>query len=110
MKPEWGTKHECHNCGAHFYDMRKPDACCPKCNTPINDKATLMAKTADFDETPVKKEHDPLGDFEDVDTTLMGEDGEEDFIEDADDLVGNDETDMSEIMEHVDDGVVDQNL
>jgi uncharacterized protein (TIGR02300 family) len=26
-----GTKHTCVKCGAKFYDLKKPDALCPKC-------------------------------------------------------------------------------
>jgi len=26
-----GTKHTCVKCGAKFYDLKKPDAVCPKC-------------------------------------------------------------------------------
>ncbi len=26
-----GTKHTCVKCGAKFYDLKKPDAICPKC-------------------------------------------------------------------------------
>ncbi|WP_135074987.1 FYDLN acid domain-containing protein [Terasakiella sp. SH-1] len=112
MKPEWGQKHECPGCGAHFYDMRKPDATCPKCNAPVNDEAALLAKTSDYDSTPPPKEEnkDILAEFEDVETDLEPREGEDDFIEDADDLVGSDEMDMSEVMEHIDEGVADQNL
>jgi len=113
MKPEWGTKHQCPSCGAHFYDMRKPNACCPKCATPVNDEATLLAKTAEVDDPPPKIEpeaDDLLEAFDDVDDDIDTTEDEDDFLEDADDLVGTDETDMSEILEHVDDGVVDQNL
>ncbi|NVK19190.1 MAG: FYDLN acid domain-containing protein [Methylocystaceae bacterium] len=116
MKPEWGQKHECSSCGAHFYDMRKPEACCPKCQTPVNDEATLLAKTkqAIQDVPPPKKEKDdPLDDFDDfddMDDDMALDDDEDDFIEDADDLVGDDDSDMSEIMEHMDESVVDQNL
>jgi len=114
MKPEWGHKHECSSCGAHFYDMRKPDACCPKCETPVNDEATLLAKTAlaANDAPPPKDEDDDdlLNDFDDIDDDLTLDDDDDDFLEDADDLVGDDDSDMSEIMEHMDESVVDQNL
>lgn len=26
-----GTKHVCVSCGTKFYDLKKPDALCPKC-------------------------------------------------------------------------------
>lgn len=114
MKPEWGQKHECSKCGAHFYDMRKPDAACPKCATPVNDEATLLAKTREYDTTPPKKASkdvmDDLDDFDDLDDDIDLDDDEDDFLEDADDLGGPDDTDMSEIMEHIDEDVADPNL
>jgi len=115
MKPEWGSKHECPGCGAHFYDMRNPEAACPKCNTPINDEAVLMIKKGAFDATDVPareaKKDDP-DDLEDIviEDDLDLDDEDDDFIEDTSDLVGNDENDMSEIMEHIDEDTVDQNL
>ncbi|MCE2483727.1 MAG: TIGR02300 family protein [Alphaproteobacteria bacterium] len=30
-KPEWGTKRECHGCGARFYDLRRDPVVCPGC-------------------------------------------------------------------------------
>ena len=29
--PDLGTKHDCHGCGAKFYDFGRPQAICPKC-------------------------------------------------------------------------------
>lgn len=114
MKPEWGQKHECSKCGAHFYDMRKPDANCPKCGTPVNDEATLLAKTSQYDKKPAKKEPkdimDDLDDFDDLDDDIALDDDDDDFLEDADDLGGPDDTDMSEIMEHMEEDATDRNL
>jgi len=114
MKPEWGSKHECPQCGTHFYDMRKPNAACPKCHTPANDKATLLAKTGAVENAPAPKaepdKHNPLDDFDDLGDDLDLVEDDDDFIEDTEDLVGNDETDMSEIMEHIDEDTVDANL
>lgn len=31
--PDLGTKHECTECGAKFYDLNKPEPTCPKCGT-----------------------------------------------------------------------------
>jgi uncharacterized protein (TIGR02300 family) len=28
-----GTKHVCFKCGTKFYDLKKPEALCPKCGT-----------------------------------------------------------------------------
>jgi len=90
--------------------MRKPEASCPKCGEPINDEAALIAKKGGFDDTPPPTPVDELDELENIETELELEEGDDDFIENTDDLVGNDESDMSEIMEHIDDGVTDQNL
>jgi predicted nucleic acid-binding Zn-ribbon protein len=31
--PDLGTKYECFECGAKFYDLGKPEPLCPKCGT-----------------------------------------------------------------------------
>lgn len=40
-----GAKHVCYKCGTKFYQMKKPEAVCPKCeanqrNSPVNKLAT----------------------------------------------------------------------
>ena len=32
-KPELGTKRQCQNCGAKFFDLNKDPIVCPKCGT-----------------------------------------------------------------------------
>ena len=32
-KPELGTKRQCQNCGAKFFDLNKDPVVCPKCGT-----------------------------------------------------------------------------
>lgn len=34
-----GTKHVCFKCGAKFYDLKKPNAICPKCGADQKDAA-----------------------------------------------------------------------
>jgi uncharacterized protein (TIGR02300 family) len=34
-----GTKHVCFKCGAKFYDLKKPNAVCPKCGADQKDAA-----------------------------------------------------------------------
>jgi len=111
MKSQWGIKHKCVNCNAQFYDMRKPEASCPKCETPVNDEAILLAKIRSTDETEkiIPVEVDPLDNIETLDNSLTGDETPDDLIEDTEDLVGTDETDMSEVFEHIDDGTQDKN-
>lgn len=33
VKPEWGSKRTCSNCGARFYDLRRHPILCPVCGT-----------------------------------------------------------------------------
>jgi len=33
VKKEWGTKRECAECGARFYDLNRDPITCPKCDT-----------------------------------------------------------------------------
>lgn len=111
MKPQWGAKHECAECGAHFYDMRNPQACCPKCQSPINDKAALMAKVAfEYEPPPKPKSKDILDDLDDFEDDFDTQTDLEDFIEDTEELVGSDETDMSEFIEQIEETRTDQNL
>ena len=40
-----GAKHVCYKCGTKFYQMKQPEAVCPKCeanqrNSPVNKPAT----------------------------------------------------------------------
>ncbi len=45
-----GKKFTCYNCGAKFYDFKKPEALCPKCNA--NQKnAPAKAKTVKKEKT-----------------------------------------------------------
>lgn len=34
-KTEWGEKHTCQSCGALYYDLKKKQPICPKCETPL---------------------------------------------------------------------------
>jgi uncharacterized protein (TIGR02300 family) len=36
VKPEWGTKRICLNCGARFYDMNRDPIVCPACSTALD--------------------------------------------------------------------------
>ena len=38
MKDEWGTRRSCLQCQALFYDMKKSQIVCPKCNKAFTPK------------------------------------------------------------------------
>jgi len=65
VKPEWGLKRICPNCGTRYYDFRKSPPICPACGTQYDPEALLAAKAASrvegFDEiVPVDPEEADL--------------------------------------------------
>jgi uncharacterized protein (TIGR02300 family) len=44
-KPELGTKRQCQNCGAKFFDLAKDPIVCPKCGT-VYQVASLPARSS----------------------------------------------------------------
>ncbi|MCR9256525.1 MAG: FYDLN acid domain-containing protein [Alphaproteobacteria bacterium] len=44
VKPEWGIKRVCQNCGARFYDLNKSPIVCPKCETDYDPEAVLKSR------------------------------------------------------------------
>jgi uncharacterized protein (TIGR02300 family) len=45
-KPELGSKHQCQNCGAKFFDLNKDPIVCPKCGTVFQGVAAARARPA----------------------------------------------------------------
>jgi uncharacterized protein (TIGR02300 family) len=54
VKPEWGAKHACQNCGAKFYDLQQVTAVCPSCDTAVP-KVPVRASRPRATPKPVKK-------------------------------------------------------
>jgi len=123
-KPEWGTKRECPDCGARFYDLGKElPLVCPKCAFEYEPEVLLKPKRAKIVEEvakpievekPVKKEPDEVetDDAADDDALLEADDDDDDAAvvlpEDDDDEddklleVDDDEEDVI-VVEKVDD-------
>ena len=101
-KPEWGTKRTCQSCGAHFYDLRKDTITCPKCGTTYDPEAVLKSRRGRVVEklTPVKPVVPEAE--EETETEDIGAAEEEEVIEDTSEL-GEDDEDVSEVIEGVDD-------
>lgn len=115
VKPEWGTKRICQECGTKFYDMRRPDIICPKCEAafdatppkarrvPAAAKAPVEARkpapkpALDEDLDLADEDDSDLEDIEDVGDDDDDVDDEEDVIEDTADL-GDDDDDMAEVI------------
>lgn len=120
VKPEWGTKRLCLECGAKFYDMLRDPITCPACETVLKPEPppkTRRASAAKAKPAPVKVEKPPPEAAteeatEEVTTATNGDDpaaeiadvavdntgGQQDIIEDATEL-GEDEDDMAEVLE-----------
>ena len=104
-KPEWGTKRTCQSCGAHFYDLRKDTIICPKCGATYDPEAVLKSRRGRVVEklTPVKPVEPEVPEVEeDTEAEDIGAAEEEEVIEDTSEL-GEDDEDVSEVIEGVDD-------
>jgi uncharacterized protein (TIGR02300 family) len=44
VKPEWGIKRICPNCGTRYYDFRKTPPVCPACSTVYDPDALLKSR------------------------------------------------------------------
>jgi uncharacterized protein (TIGR02300 family) len=123
VKPEWGMKRICPNCGTRYYDMQREPVMCPKCGAAYDPETTLKTRRS---KAPVAPEVpiEPIAD-EEIDTDIAAEgaepeeeaeeiaiegaeeaegeeEEEEEVIEDASEL-GEDEDDMAEVIENVED-------
>lgn len=72
-KPELGTKRQCQNCSAKFFDLNKDPIVCPKCGT-IFQGVTARAQRAtekdeDEDEQPVAAAGIELVSLDEVEAT-----------------------------------------
>jgi uncharacterized protein (TIGR02300 family) len=101
-KAEWGTKRVCSECGARYYDMRKDPPTCPKCGT-VFEAVSAKAKrrpSPPEDKVVAKKKQKAPADL-DLESKVLeagAEDEEEELIEDASEL-GEDDEDVSEVIE-----------
>jgi len=58
-KPELGTKRDCPECGARFYDLTKEPAHCPKCDHEFIPEALLKPRKSPKDEVAPVKTDEP---------------------------------------------------
>lgn len=100
-KAEWGMKRTCQSCGARFYDMQRDPIVCPKCATVYDPEAVLKSRRG---RAPAAEKVEPVA-APDVDVEVaeeeVGEDElaadadaeeeDEDIIEDASELVEDEE-------------------
>ena len=94
-KPEWGIKRGCLNCGAKFYDLQKDPIICPKCETVFDpDSASKLKRNRNVmpekaSAVPADVEADDTLLDDDLDSSL-DDGGDEDVLENTDDLGGDD--------------------
>ena len=77
VKPEWGTKRTCPNCGTRFYDLNKEDpVTCIECGEEWTPEPVLKSKQPILAEEEAKKKKDAEADsdFPDNEVDLGGDD------------------------------------
>jgi len=118
-KVEWGTKRSCQECGAKFYDMRRAEIICPKCDAvfqiapPKAKRAQPAAKETVKQAKPAAEpagikgadsgggETDAIDELKDAgtgDDQIDDDDDDEAVIEDTSDL-GNDDDDVADVIQ-----------
>jgi uncharacterized protein (TIGR02300 family) len=100
IKPTWGLKRLCQGCGAHFYDLKRHPAICPKCDTVFDVENLYRAKrgrnvdTKEDSAEVVKLFKDDL----DLDLEDKEEDDSDTLLEDTSDL--EEDEDLPEVLDH----------
>jgi uncharacterized protein (TIGR02300 family) len=115
-KPELGTKRQCQNCGAKFFDLARNPIVCPKCAT-VYEVASMPArssargKAVEEDEPEaepaeaelVSLEEADAGEEEKVAAVLPDDDVEiEDEAADADTFLEEEEEDSDDVSTLID--------
>ncbi len=71
-KPELGSKRQCQNCGAKFFDLNKDPILCPKCGAtfqpPALSRAAARAAVVDEEETELPEAGAEIVSLEDAET------------------------------------------
>jgi len=112
VKSEWGTKRTCQDCGTKFYDMRRAEIVCPKCEAVFEiaapkprrapaaakapEETKVVAVAAKVKDAELADDDVNLDDLAEVDDD--DDDDDEDMIEDTTDL-GDDDDDMAEVIQ-----------
>ena len=109
-KPEWGQKRTCPGCGSRFYDLIRNPITCPNCGKAVDPTAysktrrsrTAPAKTVVVTRATVEAKTETSESASAVD----GEEGQNNILEDPSEL-GEDEDDVSKVVDSVEGGDVD---
>jgi uncharacterized protein (TIGR02300 family) len=72
-KPELGSKRQCQNCGAKFFDLNRDPILCPKCGAtfqpPVVTRAAARAAAANDEESDLPQAGPELVSLEDAEAT-----------------------------------------
>ncbi len=104
---EWGTKRQCVNCGASFYDLRRDPIVCPRCDVVFEPVAAPRSRAT---AAVAVAETSPVVAAKDVEIVVEGKDAKTNQDADGADAVEKDDDtdglieDVSELGE--DDDVV----
>ena len=109
--PELGSKHQCQNCGAKFFDLNKDPIVCPKCGTVFQGAARVRAAAKPEEEvaTPASVDVVSLDEVEAaeekvaepaVDAIDVEEDAEDDGAEDP--ILEEEEEDDDDVSKLID--------
>ncbi len=60
-KPELGSKRQCQNCGAKFFDLNREPIVCPKCGTIFQGVAARAERVSAKDEDEEDETAQPAG-------------------------------------------------
>lgn len=93
-KPDLGTKRVCVACGAHFYDLGKTPAICPKCHAEQPPDQPRPHRPVAPVVTPERRPKEPAEQAPEaaLDIEEAPDEGEEDVIEDTSDLEDDPDT------------------
>lgn len=103
-RPELGTKRQCGECGAKFYDLAKSPIVCPKCNTVFEVVGTAPRREAPRAAAPAPEaaeEAVEVAAAEDVEVVSLAEVEADEAVDvevEDDDIavVGDDDADIEE--------------
>ena len=106
-KHEWGQKRACPGCGSRFYDLMRDPITCPNCGARVD--PTAYSKTRRSRTAPTKTVVATRAKVEVKTVTsesASGEDDENNILEDPSEL-GEDEDDVSKVVDSAEGGDVD---
>jgi uncharacterized protein (TIGR02300 family) len=97
VKPEWGEKRICLDCGAKFYDMQRSPIVCPSCETVF---VPVVATRSSRAKAPAPKPKPKLVKpaVADEDAALVTDDDDEEILDDPVlETLGDDDEDASDL-------------